>query len=325
MVYTELQKRGGKKYFYLVHTVRIDSKFKKLRVFLGVNLDTDRLKKEIENKKKILEGKVSAVKEAESKFKMGIGFSQKLFSREQKTRLDALKDSFQKSVRLADRDILKNVRESFLITYTFNTNAAEGNTITLKETELILKKGIAPKSHSLREIYEIENTMKAYEYMETYDGKLNHEFILKLHELITKNTLENSKNEGRYRKKGQNVAMLGSKHFPPKGGRQIKKLMEALINEFYSSELHIIESAILFHSAFILIHPYIDGNGRVSRAIFNWILLKNGYPQVSFSSAEHIEYTDLLELSRDGDSKPLAEYIFEKLINSEYYMSTKKS
>ncbi len=318
MAYTEIQKRGKKRYYYLVHTVRIDSKFKKLRVFLGANLGDDKLKEEIENKIKVLDGKVSAIKKAYAEFKISIGFSQKLFDNEKAKKLEDIKKSYQKSVKFTDKDILKNVRESFLIGYAFNTNAAEGNTISLKETELILKKGIVPKSHSLREIYEIENTVKAYEYMEAYDGKLTHEFILCLHKLITKNTLENSKNEGRYRRSGQNVAMLGSKHFPPNGGRRIKKLIEMLIKDFYNSDLHIIESAIVFHSAFILIHPFIDGNGRVSRAVFNWILLKNGYPQVSFSSAEHVEYTDFLELSRDGNTKPLAEYIFDKILSSEF-------
>lgn len=68
---------------------------------------------------------------------------------------------------------------------------------------------------------------------------------------------------------------FGSEHFPPKGGRQIKQLVGELINEYTMSKLSIFENIVLFHSAFILIHHFIDGNGRVSRLLFNWMMMRN--------------------------------------------------
>jgi len=316
MVYTEIQKRGKKKYFYLAHTINLDSKYKKIRVFLGVDLDKTKLEYLITKKKKLLETKIKLFEKLEREtFEMNIDFSKNILSSKQIEKIVALKEKYKEKIKLTDKDVLKKVRESFLIKFTYNTNKAEGNTISLKETELILNKGIVPKSHSLREVYEIENTVKAYEYIETYKGELDHKFILMLHELVTKNTLENPKNEGKYRKKGQNVAMMGSKFYPPKGGRQIKQLIQEVIDKYNKSKLSLFEKTILFHSAFILVHPFIDGNGRVSRLIFNWMLIQNNLPPVDFPSEDHIEFTDLMEVSREGDSIPLTEFLFERLMN----------
>lgn len=322
MVYTEIQKRGKKKYFYLAHTIKLDPKYKKIRVFLGVDLDKSKLESLVEKKKKILETKIMLFEKLEKEsFEIKMDFSKNLLSLQQLKKINKLNERYQKKINLTDKDILKKVRESFLVKFTYNTNKAEGNTISLKETELILTKGIVPKSHSLREVYEIENTVRAYEFIENYKGELNHKFILQLHELVTKNTFENFKNEGKYRKKGQDVAMLGSKFFPPKGGRKIREYITEITEKYHKSKLSLFEKAVLFHSAFILVHPFIDGNGRVSRLIFNWMLLRENLPPLDFPSIEHIEFTDLMEVSREGDSVPLADFLFERLMNS--YMGTK--
>ncbi|MFT4310443.1 MAG: Fic family protein [Candidatus Woesearchaeota archaeon] len=313
MVYTEIQKRQAKNYHYLVHTIRLGSKYKKIRVFLGVNLKGVLLDEKITAKKTILEEKIQLYKETEC-FKSNITFNKPILTQKQRTKIKSIMKSYCQKITVTDKDVLRKVRESFLIKFTYHTNHAEGNTISLKETELIVKKGIVPKSHSLREVHEIENTVKAYEYIETYNGTLRHDFILKLHELVTKNTMENAKNEGSYRKKGQNVAMIGSEHFPPKGGRQIKKLIDKLIQEYTYSTLSVFENIVLFHSAFILIHPFMDGNGRVSRLMFNWMMIKNNLPPLDFPSKEHIEYTDVMEISRNGDAIPLADFLYHRLL-----------
>jgi Fic family protein len=320
-MYTEIQKRGKKKYYYLAHTIRLDSGFKKVRVFLGVDLSKKAIEREIKKKQNILDAKISVIEATEKEpFTLKINFSHRLLTKEQLSKIDSLRKKFAKKLKITDKDILRQVRESFLIKYTYNTNAAEGNTISLKETELIIKKDTIHKSHSLREVHEIENTVTAYNFIESYNGKLDHKFILDLHKLVTKNTLTNPTNEGRYRSKGQNVTMTGSDYFPPKGGREIKKLISKIIGIYQRSKLAKIEATILFHSAFILIHPFIDGNGRVSRLIFNWMLIKERLPPINFPSNEHIEYTDLMEVSRSGDSVPLATHVLDKILNNN--MST---
>jgi Fic family protein len=323
MAYTEIQKKSKKSYFYLAHSVRIGSGYKKLRVFLGVDLSKSQLEDAIKKKEALLNDKISIVQKAEKdEFRLKIDFSKKFFKKDQIETIEKIKKKYKGKISLTDKDILRKIRESFLIKYTFNTNAAEGNTITLKETELILTKGIIPKSHSLREVHEIENTVKAYEYIEKYDGKLDHKFILELHKLVTENTLGNVKNEGKYRSRGQDVAMLGSKFYPPKGGRRIKKYVDELISKYNGCALSKVEAAVIFHSAFIAIHPFIDGNGRVSRLLFNWMLMNDNLPAIDFPSENHIEYTDLMETSRQEDMIPLADYLLER-IKYALYMSTK--
>lgn len=322
VVYTEIQKRKDKKYYYLVHTVRIDSKYKKIKLFLGVDLTPHKLKSIISSKEDLMNTKIKVYQDSiQDTFDININFSKKILSKKETEKIITLTRRYQKKIKLTDKDILKKVRESFLIKFTFNTNSAEGNTISLKETELILTKGIVPKSHSLREVHEIENTIKAYEFIESYRKELTHEFILQLHTLVTKNTMENPKNEGKYRRKGQDVIMMGSKFYPPKGGRRIKQRISEIIENYSKSTLSPFEKAVLFHSAFILIHPFIDGNGRVSRLIFNWMLLKGNLPPLDFPSSEHIEFTDLMEISREGDSTPLVNFLLDRLMSE--HMNTK--
>jgi Fic family protein len=319
MVYSEVQRRGKRKYYYLAHSLRLDSGFRKVRVFLGVNLSEERLKNEIKIKSKLLQQKISVIEKTEKEeYVMNVDFSKKLMTKVQLEKLEQLKKRFKNKIKLTDKDVLRKVRGSFLVRFTYDTNAAEGNTISLKETDLILSKGIIPKSHTLREVHEIENIVRAYEFIEMHDGKLDHHFILKLHKLVTEKTFENEKNEGRYRSKGQNVIMTGSENFPPKGGRQIKKLVNEIIEKYKKCTLSFIEKTILFHSAFIAVHPFVDGNGRVSRLIFNWMLLRERLPPVDFPSKLHIEYTDLMEVSRKGDSIPLAKYLFDRILHSTY-------
>ncbi len=324
MAYTEIQKRGRKKYYYLTHTVRLGVKYKKVRVFLGVDLSPKKLKEAVKKREKILDAKVSIIEKTEKEpFILKEDFTRRILPNSTLQKLESLKKKYTKKISLTDKDILQKVRKSFLIKYTYDTNASEGNTITLKETEMILSKGIIPKNHSLREVHEIENTRRAYNFIQQYEKELTHDFILKLHLLVTQNTLKNKRNEGTYRKRGQDVAMTGSKHFPPKGGRNIRELVSRLIEDYNKSKLSRIEAAILFHWSFIVVHPFIDGNGRVSRLLFNWILIKEDFAPINFPSKEHIEYTDLMEVARDGDPKPLANYILEKIVES-LRMSTQK-
>lgn len=323
MAYIEIQKRGKKQYYYLAHSVRIGSNYKKARVFLGVDLSSSQVKEEIKKKEKILSAKISVIEQTEkSFFSLKANFKKKFLSSSQIGALEKHKLKFAKKSKLTDKDVLRNIRESFLIHYTYNTNASEGNTISLKETELIFTKGVIPKSHSLREVHEIENTFQAYEFIEKCHGTLDTSFILTLHKLVTHNTLVNKSNEGRFRRKSQDVGMTGSKHIPPHGGRQVRKLVDELIQKYQQSKLSGIEKAILFHSEFILIHPFIDGNGRVSRLLFNWMLLRLGFPPIDFPSKEHIEYTDLMEVARDGDAVPLTLHLADK-IKRACTMSTK--
>ena len=196
-----------------------------------------------------------------------------------------------------------------MIKFTFNTNAIEGSTITLKETAHILEDGISPEGKDLREIYEIENTKRAYEFMKRYRGKVNLNFIKKIHYHLTYNIL--GENAGRFRR--IQVYMGGSKHTPPKAS-EVNKEMSSLMRWIKNHKnLHPVILTTYIHHFFIAIHPFIDGNGRTGRLLLNFILMKSGFPPICIKKEERIKYTNYLELARDGDISKFLDFIVKKI------------
>ncbi|MCT4507838.1 MAG: Fic family protein [Tepidibacter sp.] len=189
---------------------------------------------------------------------------------------------------------LKSIREHLLLEWTYNSNAIEGNTLTLQETKVVLE-GITVGGKSLREHLEVVNHKEAILYVEDIVRK-NEAFsewkIKNIHRLVLKSI--DDEYAGVYR--DQKVIIAGAKHEPPEP-MIIKEEMEKLIN-WYNNEsqrLHPIERAALLHVIFVGIHPFIDGNGRTSRLLLNLELMKNGYPPIVIRNENRIKYYNALD------------------------------
>ena len=190
MAYIETIKKGKKNFYYLTQTVRLGNKFKKVRRFLGKGkLSKDRLKKLAKLAEKPLEEKVAEVK----KIRKIIALDKAAIKK-----LNQIKESYKKIISSISKVEYEIIEKQQLIKFTFNTNAIEGSTITLKETAHILEDGISPEGKDLREIYEIENTRKAYNFMRKYKKEINLNFIKKIHYNLTYNIL--SDDAGRFRR-----------------------------------------------------------------------------------------------------------------------------
>jgi len=295
MVYTEIKERNGKKYYYRVRSVRMGSEVKKERIYLGVNLKKDELSRK--------------EKEADKELKL----LSSLLTEQEIKELENIKKQYLKE----PKENLENRYEAFCSLFTYNSTTIEGNTLTLQETSLLLFEKQVPRK-SLREINEVLNHKEAFDLILKTKEDLSKKLILKLHEIIVKNTLkpELEKQAGKYRE--TQVYIRGAKWIPPKP-KDVPKEMKALL-AWYSknkNKLHPLILAAYFHSAFEMIHPFIDGNGRVGRLLMNLILHKNNYPMINIPNArKYLYYKALEEAQLKGDLRPFLELLI-KLLKEE--------
>jgi Fic family protein len=157
--------------------------------------------------------------------------------------------------------ILQKLREQFILEWTYNSNAIEGNTLSLQETELVLNRGLTIGNKSLKEHFEAINHKAGIEFVEQFVAKkneLNESFIKELHHIILKNI--DDTNAGVYRV--TNVRILGAVHIPPDPFK-IPQLIQEFLAWYYEHQhtMPIPELAAYVHYQFVCIHPFIDGNG----------------------------------------------------------------
>ena len=209
--------------------------------------------------------------------------------------------------------LLKRLREDLIIKWTYNSNAIEGNTFTLMETKVLLEDGITVGGKTMREHLEIIGYAEAIYYLEEIikdDTELSEKEIRNIHSLVTKG-IENI-NPGQYRTVP--VYISGAKHILPQPYMilpEMEKLMLWYRNE--ANELHLIERATILHGEFVKIHPFLDGNGRTSRLLLNFELMKNGYPPIIIEKSERAIYFESLEKgSLTGDWTDFIQFVAKK-------------
>lgn len=192
-----------------------------------------------------------------------------------------------------DAVTLSSYEKDFELTFTHNSTAIEGNTLTLMETKVVLEDGISVGGKELREIYEVIDHKKAYQYVKKCiaEGKVLDEHIVKdIHAILTENIIVG----GIYR--NQEVRISGAGHLPPVGNDmydQIKGFYNDLV--WKKSALNPIEYAAWTHAEFVRIHPFIDGNGRTSRLLMNYQLISDGFLPVSIAKENRLDYYNALE------------------------------
>lgn len=189
------------------------------------------------------------------------------------TEIDLLKNKLN-TVRNLDSFKIKQALE---LEYTFESNRIEGNTLTLRETDLVINEGLTVSGKSMREHLEAINHQDAIEYIRAMMDKnanIVERELLSIHNLILRGILPHD--AGRYR--NVQVLIKGSGHTPPQPFL-VAKQMEDFFIWFESNKkmLHPVILAAEMHLRLVTIHPFIDGNGRTSRLIMNLILLQSGY------------------------------------------------
>jgi len=232
------------------------------------------------------------------------------------SKIDTLKNEIDK-YRPLSKNIVKSLREKLIIEWTYNSNAIEGNTLTMLETKVVLE-GITIGGKNVTEHLETINHKDAIEYLETLIKKNNDltEWTLKnIHQLILKEIDDD--NAGKYR--AENVTISGARHIPP-NHMILSELMQKLYVEYEKewNNYHPVVKACLLHGEFVKIHPFIDGNGRTARLILNFELMKYGYTPIVITKERKAEYYEALDIAHTSlDYSKFVQLISDFLIDSE--------
>ncbi|MDU0205832.1 Fic family protein [Paenibacillus sp. MAH-36] len=226
-------------------------------------------------------------------------------------KIDLFKSELDK-LRPLPAAAVRNLEQVYRVEWTYNSNAIEGNTLTLLETKLVLEEGLTIGGKKLREHFEVVNHSEAIYYVQNVVNRnmeLTEHVIKSIHHLVLKNIDDG--NAGRYRM--INVMTSGSQHTPPNFSVLSEK-MEQLIHWYDENKdkLHPVELAAEFHFRFVYIHPFSDGNGRTARLLMNLILMKYGFPPAIVKAANEVrlKYYESLKLaSKENDLKLFVQLI----------------
>ncbi len=267
MVSIKKKQIGKQTYYYLEHTVRHKGKIQKKGKYLG-----KKLPKNIDDMKKEFLSEIYAEKWFPS--------------------FDRIKRNYSEERRLMPKTAKEKEIQLFSITFTYDTNRIEGSKLTLRETADLLEKGVTPKAKPLDDIKEAEAHKKVFYDLLDYKKDLSLQIILYWH----KELFESTKTDIAGKIRQHQVSIAGSKFMPP-----FPAEIYPLLREFFrwydknKNNLHPVELAALVHLRFVTIHPFTDGNGRISRLMMNFVLHKHQFPLLNIHYDNRAGYYNALE------------------------------
>jgi len=295
MVYHEIREINGKKQNYLVFIKRENNKLVKKSKFIGTGniskQEIDRLKKEFE-------------------IKVTSSIDSKNLTKEQLLEIEKIKQVYNEKINSLSKEEFEEFENTFFTELTYNSNAIEGSSLSLEDTNLILNEGLVPKGKTLREINEAKNHKLAINFINNYKGDLDELFILKLHSIILRDISERF--AGRYRETSVRI-FKSNVNFPD--ASKVSQLVKNLVYWYKTNKnkMHAFEMAILFSIKLVSIHPFIDGNGRTSRLIMNFLLKKKKYPWLNIYMKQRADYLKAVRQANDEDYKLILEFCINTL------------
>lgn len=276
---------GRQAYYYLEHSYRSNSKVQKRQKYLG-----KKLPKDLELQKR--------------RFLYDI-YKDRWFGQ-----FDKIRQAFSKAQKGIPQPAREKELETFAIHFTYDTNRIEGSKLTLRETAELLERGITPKEKAIRDIKEAESHKKVFFEALSYKKDLSLQVILGWH----KKLFEGTKPAIAGKIREHQVAIAGSRFIPP-----FPAEVYPLLKDFFrwyeksKSRLHPVELAALVHLKFVTIHPFSDGNGRISRLLMNFVLHKYGFPMLIVHYEKRSSYYNALERSQTKNNpSPFLNWFFRK-------------
>ena len=229
-------------------------------------------------------------------------------------KIDLYKAAIDK-LRPFEGDLLNEIKAYYRIGLTWSSNALEGNTLTESETKVLLEDGLTVGGKPLRDTFEALGHAQAYDLMFSLlrSRQITEADTLTMHRMFYKDIEASA--AGRYR--DRQVFITGSK-YPVCKPERIAGEMEALFTWAASErdKYHPVEFAAQLHKRFVFIHPFIDGNGRLSRLLMNTALIQDGYMLAVIPPVLRQEYISLLERAHKDD-RPFVDFIAERVLESE--------
>ncbi|MBD3331172.1 Fic family protein [Candidatus Peregrinibacteria bacterium] len=228
-------------------------------------------------------------------------------------------------LRPLSKSLVDKLKEKFEIEMTYNSNAIEGNSLTLKETYWIIQQGITVKGKPLKDHLEAKNHKEALDYLYELIGHkrastISENLIKTLHSLVIQDI--DKRIAGRYR--DRDVFIAGTDHTPPSSFEVPIKMAE-LIKWAKNNikKMNIVEFSAILHHKFVHIHPFEDGNGRTGRLLMNVFLMRYGFPLVIIQNNDRQKYYRVLAMADKGNYKPLVNFIAQTVLRSlNIYLDT---
>ncbi|WP_333695099.1 Fic family protein [Flavobacterium sp.] len=247
---------------------------------------------------------LKALMVAESEMKYNAAFKRDTISNSLKSilnEIDALKKVLDQKRALDSY----RIAQALELEYTFESNRIEGNTLTLRETDLVINEGLTVSGKSMREHLEAINHQEAIGYIKQLMEKgfsFSERELLTIHNLILRGIIP--EDAGRYRR--VQVMIKGSSHMPPQPYNVAKEMEDYFIwYETHKNKMHPVVLASEMHERLVTIHPFIDGNGRTSRLVMNLILLQHGYviANIKGDYDNRMKYYTALEIAQTNGNK----------------------
>ena len=214
---------------------------------------------------------------------------------------------------------LERLNEEFTVEYTYNSNAIEGNTLTLRETDLVLR-GLTIDRKPLKDHLEAVGHKEAFDYVRELvkeNAPLTERIIKQIHYLVL---ADKRADRGVYRRVP--VRIMGAHHDPVQP-YLIEPKMQQLLLDYDASGDHIVTKLARFHIEFESIHPFIDGNGRTDRLLVNLELMKAGYPPIDIKFTDRAAYYNAFDAYHVKHDLSAMEGLFAGYINAALDMYIK--
>ena len=270
MVVVKKKAVDGREYYYLQHTVRTPAGVQAREKYLGAKLPSD-----VETAKR--------------------DFLTEIYRARWYPLLDQVHLNYQNEIRTIPPSASQKRDRQFSVRFTYDTNRIEGSKLTYRETADLLEKGLSPSQKPIEDIKEAEAHDKVFQEILRHKKDLSIQTILMWH----KKLFEGTKPDFAGRIRAHQVAISGSRFMSPHPVE-----IQPLLREFFrwydrnKRSMHPVELAAGVHVRFVTIHPFYDGNGRMSRLLMNFVLQKHVFPLLNIPYENRRSYYNALERSQ---------------------------
>ena len=229
--------------------------------------------------------------------------------------IDQKKAELDKRRPLTEGEVAR-LTEEFTVEYTYNSNAIEGNTLTLRETDMVLR-GLTIDQKPLKDHVEAVGHKEAFDFVRQLVRKntpITERVVQQIHYLVL---ADKKDDRGVYRRVP--VRIMGAQHEPVQP-YLIAPQMERLMDRYSISTEHIVTKLARFHIEFEGIHPFIDGNGRTGRLLVNLELMKAGFPPIDIKFTDRLSYYNAFDEYYVNHNLSAMEKLFAGYINERLDM-----
>lgn len=299
MVTVRKKQVGTREYLYLQHTLRTAKGFETRERYLGARLppNLDEVKRK---------------------------FLTEIYKERWYPLLEAIRSNYSKEQLTTPRSVLQKQARTFSVRFTYDTTRIEGSKLTYRETADLLERGLSPRAKPIADITEAEAHDRVFRGVLEYEKDLSLHVILLWHRRLFMGTKPDIAGKIRTHQ----VTISGSRFVPSTSVE-----VQPLLREFFrwydrnKSLLHPVELAAAFHLRFVTVHPFADGNGRMSRLLMNFILQKNGFPLLNIPYQDRRSYYNALERSQVKKVDAIfIQWFFKRYLKEHSaYAQTKKS